>query len=233
MESNFNKLDFENKKAIIETLIFVSDEPLTDDAIFNIVINLDKDNSTPLEHTGNKDYQNFIIELSDIIQKINEELEKSNRPYQIIRIANGWQFATRKEFGRIVRHYYKSKQIRRLSNAALEILAIIAYRQPITKPEIEMIRGVNSNETVNSLLEKNLIKISGRKSVLGRPLEYSTTDDFLKLFGLNSLDELPEIAEFEELVRRELQQDDTEITLDISTESVEPIEAKIEGLELN
>lgn len=233
MESNFFKLDFDTKKAIIETLIFVSDEPLTDDSIFNIVINLDKENSTPLEHSNNQMFQNFLEELDSIIQQINDELEKNNRPYQIIRIANGWQFATRKEFGRIVRHYYKSKQIRRLSNAALEILAIIAYRQPITKPEIEMIRGVNSNETVNSLLEKNLIKISGRKSVLGRPLEYSTTDDFLKLFGLNSLDELPEIADFEELVRRELQQDDSEVTLDVSQEKIEQIESQIEGLELN
>lgn len=233
MESNFFKLDFDTKKAIIETLIFVSDEPLTDDSIFNIVINLDKENSTPLEHSNNQMFQNFLEELDLIILQINDELEKNNRPYQIIRIANGWQFATRKEFGRIVRHYYKSKQVRRLSNAALEILAIIAYRQPITKPEIEMIRGVNSNETVNSLLEKNLIKISGRKSVLGRPLEYSTTDDFLKLFGLNSLDELPEIADFEELVRRELQQDDSEVTLDVSQEKIEQIESQIEGLELN
>ncbi len=233
MESNFFKLDFDTKKAIIETLIFVSDEPLTDDSIFNIVINLDKENSTPLEHSNNQMFQNFLEELDLIILQINDELEKNNRPYQIIRIANGWQFATRKEFGRIVRHYYKSKQVRRLSNAALEILAIIAYRQPITKPEIEMIRGVNSNETVNSLLEKNLIKISGRKSVLGRPLEYSTTDDFLKLFGLNSLDELPEIADFEELVRRELQLDDSEVTLDVSQEKIEQIESQIEGLELN
>lgn len=233
MENNFFKLDRETKKAIIETLIFITDEPLTDDSIFNILVNLDKENSTPLEHSNNQIFQNFLEDLNSIILQINDELEKNNRPYQIIRIANGWQFATRKEFGRIVRHYYKSKQVRRLSNAALEILAIIAYRQPITKPEIEMIRGVNSNETVNSLLEKNLIKISGRKSVIGRPLEYSTTDDFLKLFGLNSLDELPEIADFEELVRRELQQEDTEITLDVSQEKIEQIDSPIEDLELN
>lgn len=233
MESNFFKLDFDTKKAIIETLVFVSDEPLTDESIYSIIMNLDKENTTPLENSNNQVFQNFLEELDAIILQINDELLKSNRPYQIIRIANGWQFATRKEFGRIVRHYYKSKQVKRLSNAALEILAIIAYRQPITKPEIEMIRGVNSNETVNSLLEKNLIKISGRKSVLGRPLEYSTTDEFLKLFGLNSLEELPEIADFEELVRRELQQDDTEVTLDVSQEKIDQVEAKIEGLELN
>lgn len=232
MENNFFKLDLETQKAIIETLIFVSDEQLTDDSIFNIIINLDKE-TTPLEHSNSEDYNNFLILLKEIISKINDELDKSNRPYQIIRVANGWQFATRQEYGRIVRHYYKSKQVRRLSNAALEILAIIAYRQPITKPEIEMIRGVNSNETVNSLLEKNLIKISGRKSVLGRPLEYSTTDEFLKIFGLNALDELPEIAEFEELARRELQQEESQITLDISQDKIEQVEAKIDGLELN
>ncbi len=232
MENSFFKLDFETQKAIIETLIFVSDEQLTDDSIYNIIINLDKE-TTPLEHSNSEDYHNFLTLLNEIIIKINDELDKSNRPYQIIRIANGWQFATRQEYGRIVRYYYKSKQVRRLSNAALEILSIIAYRQPITKPEIELIRGVNSSETVNSLLEKNLIKISGRKSVLGRPLEYSTTDEFLKLFGLNSLDELPEITEFEELVRRELQQDENDITLDVSQDVIEQVEAKIDGLELN
>lgn len=233
MENNFYKLDLETKKAIIETLIFVSDEPLGEDAIFNIVINMDKQNATPIEHSNNPEFQTFVEELNNIIIEINQELDKTNRPYQIIRIAGGWQFATRKEYGRIIRHYYKSKQIRRLSNAALEVLAIVAYRQPITKPEIEMIRGVNSSETVNTLLEKNLIKISGRKSVLGRPLEYSTTEDFLKLFGLNSLNELPEIAEFEELIRRELLQDDSDITLDVSKESIEQVEAKIEGFDLN
>lgn len=233
MKSNFNKLDFETKKAIIETLIFVADEPLKNEQIYNILINLDNDNPTPIEQKLDQDFQNFTNEFEIIVNEINNELESTNRPYQIIKVANGWQFATRKEYGRIVRHFYKSKQIKKLSAAALEVLAIIAYRQPITKPEIEMIRGVNSSETVNSLLEKNLIKISGRKSVIGRPLEYSTTDDFLKLFGLNSLEELPEISEFEELVRRELQQQDRDVTLDISQEKIDKIEAKIDGLEMN
>lgn len=233
MESNFNRLDFETKKAIIETLIFVSDEPLKNEQIYNIIINLDKDTSTPLEQTIDEEFQKFTDELEKIIETINNELELTNRPYQIIKIANGWQFATRKGFGRIVRHYYKSKQVRRLSAAALEVLAIIAYLQPITKPEIEMIRGVNSSETVNSLLEKNLIKISGRKSVIGRPLEYSTTDDFLKMFGLNSLEDLPDISEFEELVRRELEQQDSDVTLDVSQEKIETIEAKLDDLEMN
>lgn len=233
MESNYKKLNIDLKKSIIETLIFVSDEPLSNESIFNILINLDKDNSTPLEQAAHEDIQEFNQELEKLIFEINRELESTNRPYQIIKIANGWQFATKKEYGRIVRHYYKSKQIKRLSSAALEVLAVIAYRQPITKPEIEIIRGVNSSEIVNSLLEKNLIKISGRKSVIGRPLEYSTTNEFLKLFGLNSLDELPEITEFEELVRRELEQQDSTITLDISQEKIDQVEAKIDGLELN
>lgn len=233
MENNFYKLNYETKKALIETLIFVSDEPLTDDTIFNLLISMDKENQTPIEHSNSEEFQNFVLELKQIIDQINNELLETGRPYHIIRIANGWQFATQKEYGKIVRHFYKSRQVRKLSNAALEVLAIIAYRQPITKPEIEMIRGVNSNETVNSLLEKNLIKISGRKSVLGRPLEYSTTDDFLKLFGLNSLDELPEISEFEEIVKRELNQNENEITLDVSNEQMEQIQANIEKFDLN
>lgn len=233
MENYFYKLNYETKKALIETLIFVSDEPLTDETIFNLLISMDKENQTPIERSNSEEFQNFVVELKQIIDQINNELVATGRPYHIIRIANGWQFATQKEYGKIVRHFYKSRQVRKLSNAALEVLAIIAYRQPITKPEIEMIRGVNSSETVNSLLEKNLIKISGRKSVLGRPLEYSTTDDFLKLFGLNSLDELPEISEFEEMVKRELNQNENEITLDVSNEQIEQIQANIEKFDLN
>ncbi len=137
--------------------------------------------------------------IEELINEINFDLAESGRPYHIVNVAGGWQFATKPEYGRLAARLSRSKAKRRLSQASLETLAIIAYRQPVSKPEIEKIRGVNSNEIVNSLLEKNLIKPAGRSEGLGKALLYGTTDEFLKSFGLKNLDELPRLKEFEEL----------------------------------
>ena len=103
---------------------------------------------------------------------------------------NGYLFATKPEYAKYVGYLSSEKSKRRLSQAALETLAIIAYKQPITKPELESIRGVNSDYILNTLLEKNLIAIKGRAETIGRPLLYATTDEFLKYFGLNKLSDL-------------------------------------------
>ena len=99
---------------------------------------------------------------------------------------------TSKNFSNIIK--------KRLTQASIETLSIIAYKQPITKPEIEQIRGVNSSEIINSLVEKNLVESTGRKDVLGKPLLYKTTDNFLKVFGLQTLDDLPRLKDFDEIV---------------------------------
>lgn len=231
----FFSLDYELQLKIVESILFAADEPIDTHSLYNLLID-EKRNTIIEEENGDinqKANQALLDEkfrtIDKLIDDINTQLHETNRPYKIIKIAGGWQFATRKEYGQYVRTYYKTKINRRLSNAALEVLAIIAYKQPITKPEIELIRGVNSNEVVNSILERGLIKISGRKNVLGRPLMYSTTDDFLRIFGLNSLSDLPELSEFEEMVKQEFenQADDT-VTLDLSNDEIENIEAHIE-----
>jgi segregation and condensation protein B len=142
--------------------------------------------------------------IGGLIQELNADFEATARVFRIVEVARegmkGFQFATKPEFGELLARLVKSKSKKRLSKAALETLAIIAYRQPVSKPELEVIRGVSSNEIINRLLEKNLITIVGRSEAVGKPLLYGTTDDFLRLFGLHSLSDLPKPRELEELM---------------------------------
>jgi segregation and condensation protein B len=138
-----------------------------------------------------------------LIDDLNAEYEETSRAFRIVEVAGGFQFATVREFGEYVALLSKEKQRRRLSPAALETLAIIAFRQPISKPEIEAIRGVNSDQVLLSLLEKTLVAITGRSESVGRPLLYGTTEEFLRIFGLNSLNELPKLREIEELMEED------------------------------
>lgn len=142
-------------------------------------------------------------ELRLIIDELNEEYEETGRPFRIVEIAGGFQFATTREYGEFVGLLAKEKARRRLSPAALETLAIVAYRQPVTKPEVEAIRGVNCDQVLLSLLERNLLRISGRADSVGKPLLYGTTEEFLRAFGLNSLSDLPKLRELEELMEEE------------------------------
>ncbi|OGU61611.1 MAG: SMC-Scp complex subunit ScpB [Ignavibacteria bacterium GWF2_33_9] len=235
---NFELLSSAEKKSIIEALIFAADFAINSDTLWQIV-NHDSnptrsitENDTQFEILAKANKENFQKEIREIVEEINHDLAESDRPYEIVEFAGGWQFSTRKEFGRIVHFYYKSKLSRRLSNAALEVLSIIAYRQPITKAEIEQIRGVNSNEVVNSLLEKSFVKIAGRKNVLGRPLLFEVTSDFLRAFGMNSLEDLPKMKDFEDLVREEFTKEEEDIfTLDVSDVEIEHIEAIVDDTE--
>jgi segregation and condensation protein B len=142
--------------------------------------------------------------IGAIIAELNAEFEATHRVFRIVEVARedvaGFQFGTKAEFGELLVRLVKSKSKKRLSKAALETLAIIAYRQPVSKPELEVIRGVGSNEIINRLLEKNLITIVGRSESVGKPLLYGTTDEFLRLFGLHSLSDLPKPRELEELM---------------------------------
>ena len=128
-------------------------------------------------------------------------------------IAGGYQFATRREYGEVIRHLVNLRKKKRLSQAALETIAIVAYRQPITKPEVEQIRGVNSSEIMNSLLDKNLVKIVGRKDSLGKPLLYATTNEFLRVFGLKRLEDLPKLRELEEIATEDIGRSGDQITI--------------------
>lgn len=201
---NYLELNEIEQRQVIEALIFSADEPLTATQIFNLLVikisNIKKESNQQAIHadgdTNNEEIIESIIQNIDII---NKELAETNRPFGIIEQSGAYQYAVRPEYGELLQQVSRHKIKKRLSQAALEVLAIIAYKQPISKPEIEQIRGVNSNEVVNSLLEKNFIEISGKSDNLGRPFLYSTTDEFLRTFGMNSLEELPKLKEFDEL----------------------------------
>jgi segregation and condensation protein B len=126
------------------------------------------------------------------------DAERSERGVRLEEVAGGWRFITRPEFDSLLRKFHEVSERTRLSLAALETLAIIAYRQPITLPEIQEVRGVNSASVLNTLFEKKLITTAGRKSVVGSPFLYRTTPDFLVRFGLNDVDDLPRPEELAE-----------------------------------
>ncbi len=146
------------------------------------------------------------MELSlvhEAVKQLNDFYEEHGRAFRVIEIAGGYQFATRSEYGEYVARLFREKSRRRLSGASLETLAIVAYKQPVSKNDIENIRGVNCDEVLKSLLEKNLVTITGRAESVGRPLLYGTTVDFLRHFGLPRIQDLPRPREIEELMREE------------------------------
>lgn len=179
-------------KNIIEALIFSSDEPLTNAEIIKAIKGIDGEDS-----------EISSDDINSAVDLLNQEYETSGRAVKIVKIAGGYLFATREEYAKYIGYLSSEKTKRRLSQAALETLAIIAYKQPITKPELESIRGVNSDYILATLLDKKLITISGRAETIGRPLLYTTTDEFLKYFGLNSLSDLPKPREIEEIMQDE------------------------------
>ena len=179
-------------QSVVEALIFSSDDVLTAGEIIKAIKGIDGD-----------DAQISLEEIDGCIDQLNDKYEAQNLSFRILRIANGYLFATTGEYSKYVGYLSSEKSKRRLSQAALETLSIVAYKQPITKPEIESIRGVNSDYILNSLLEKSLITISGRAETVGRPLLYSTTTEFLKYFGLNKLSDLPKPREIEEIMNDE------------------------------
>ena len=139
-------------------------------------------------------------ELSDRVQSLSEAFNSLQEAVQLRPVAGGIRITTRPEHHDIVRAYLKTKPSAKLSLAALETLAVIAYRQPVTLPEIMDIRGIKSTSTIKTLLEKKLIETRGRKKVVGRPILYASTREFLMHFGLHDLSELPTLEEFEELI---------------------------------
>ena len=174
-------------KALLEGIIYVSPEPVTLDGIAKVL--------------EGEDRERVKAKLDELVA----DYEQNTHGIQIRQVANGYKFSTKVEHHEILRKYVKSmKPLVRLSKPALETLAVIAYRQPVTMPEIEEIRGVDSGGVIHTLLEKKLVVTSGRKSVVGRPILYRTSKDFLVHFGLKDVGELPSLKEFEEMARRAL-----------------------------
>lgn len=174
---------------IIEAIIFASDEPLNIGTLKSVL---------DASHTFGRVNPDTIISR---INALNSKYDSDGSGFHIIEIAEGYQFATRKELAQWVSYLFKEKAKRKLSNSALETLAIIAYKQPITKPEIESIRGVNVDYVLHNLLEKEIVTVVGRAETVGRPLLYGTTQRFLKIFGLRNLEDLPKLREIEEIIK--------------------------------
>lgn len=178
---------------IVEALLFALPEPLTQPQL-NSVFEADL---VDLELTN----------LEKIIEDLNYLYNKNDNAFTIVKVAGGYQLVSRSEYEVFIRRLLKKSGRLALTNASLETLAIVAYRQPVNRFEIESIRGVDSSGVLRTLLSKNLIKIKGRDASPGRPLLYNTTEKYLEYFGLNDLSEMPKISELSDLEKSELPQD--------------------------
>lgn len=177
-ETGVEDLDFEpTMEAVIEAVLFASDEPLTPARLVNIV------------ETGS------VKQVRECVENLNERYKSNASAFRIDQIAGGYQMMTLNAFNHWIKKLVRVRTETKLSPAALETLAIIAYKQPIIRADIEAIRGVATGEMVRGLMYKGLVKITGRAEVLGRPMLYGTTKNFLDVFGLNTLKDLPKIEE--------------------------------------
>jgi segregation and condensation protein B len=173
-------------RAILEALIFASPQPLTPHDVAKVLDNVPRET-----------WQAAIDELK-------AEYARDGRGLQLVEVAGGYQITTRPEYNDWIRDLVDPQRPTRLSIPALETLAVIAYKQPVTLPEIIELRGVKSAGVIKTLLEKRLVRIAGRKDVVGRPMLYRTTKEFLLHFGLNDLAELPQIEDFAEVLGEEV-----------------------------
>ncbi len=164
-------------KTVIEALLFASERPLTLEQIKGVLDTLEAQ------------------EIKLLLQELKTEYEKNNRAMRIVEVAGGFQMVTSIELVSFLNKLYKQRHIEKLSKPALETLAIIAYKQPLTRSEIEALRNVNVDGLIKSLEDKNLIRVTGKKKAPGSPRVYGTTRQFLEHFGLKSLLDLPKIEE--------------------------------------
>lgn len=178
------KIGFQHFKATLEALIFAADSPV---------------NERHLKSYLGDDLNGFSI--TETIAILNNEYGEGGRSFRIVAVADGFQMITQPQFASYIKKMYMGRVRNKLSQAALEVLAVISFKQPISKADISAVRGANSDSVVKNLLERRLITISGRGEGIGRPLLYSTTSEFLEYFGINSINELPKPREIEELFK--------------------------------
>lgn len=171
-------MDFEKETALVETVLFLESEPVTVKTISN-----------------RAELSEEVVEK--VLENLKEKYAEESSGIELSMITGGWCLVPKKEFWNVLKEHYGSKREGRLSRSAMETLSIIAYSQPITRAEIESIRGVGVDNMIRLLVERNLIKEVGRKEVPGRPTQFGTTKEFLKLFRLNSIADLPKLDEDE------------------------------------
>lgn len=169
----------DNLRSAVEALLFASERPLT-----------------PEEMKAAFEGDVTAADIREQIEALRSEYEAQERGFKVYEIAGGFQLASDIRFAEILKRFYQSREKKKLSQAGLETLSVIAYRQPVTRAEIEAIRGVNVDGAVRTLMDRGLIRIAGRKEVPGRPLIYGTTQEFLEHFGLKSIQDLPPLSEY-------------------------------------
>jgi segregation and condensation protein B len=174
-------LDLSDIKKAIESIIFISDEPVTVDKLTLAFPNVERS------------------QIRQCLKELVSDWEGLKRGFFLAEIAGGFQFRTDPKHSEDISNYNKKIKKFRLSRAALEVIAIIAYKQPVTRVEIESIRGVDSSGVINVLLERRVVEIKGRKEVIGKPFLYGTTAEFMEIFGLKSLNDLPTLKELDEI----------------------------------
>ena len=192
--------------SVVEAMIFASPEPVTSDEICTALLRED---------------ESLVITSSDIagiIVKLNESYEESGRSFSIIHRGRGYTFATDKRYHPWLKYIQHENVNRKISQSAIETLAIIAYRQPITKPEIEQVRGVDSGYIIRTLMEKKLITVAGRRDSPGKPLLYKTSDTFLMHFGISSVEELPKPREIDEILKDDDMAEHRQLLLELRTQ---------------
>lgn len=200
MNSQTAAIDARELKAILEAILFVSPEPVPVARLMSIVGTVSKG------------------EVVQALEILTHDLDQPGRGIQLVQVAGGYRLVTKQEYGLWLKRMEKAKATQKLSRSALESLAIIAYKQPLVRAEIEEIRGVETSGVLRTLCERKLVRIVGRKDVPGRPIMYGTTKFFLEHFGLQDLSQLPPLREFKELGESE------QSLLPIEDESPEGVE---------
>ena len=179
MFADKDNMDFNKETALLETILFLESEPLTVKVLSN-----------------KAQLSEEVVEKC--LEKLKEKYASEDSGIELVMIIGGWCLAPKKEYWEVLKEFYGSKREGRLSRSALETLSIIAYKQPVTRAEVEQIRGVGVDNMIRFLMERNLIKEVGKKEAPGRPTLFGTTKEFLKLFRLNSIAELPKLDEDEQ-----------------------------------
>lgn len=196
-------LDF---ASIVESLVFASPDPVNADELCRLIMETEE---------GLELYPTDIVQA---VESLNKDYLEHGRSFLIMHQGGGYTFATKSEYHKWLQKFQHENVSRKLTPSAVEVLAIIAYKQPVTKPEVDHIRGVDSGYLVRQLLEKELVKVAGRSDRPGRPLLYRTTSDFLKHFGINSVDELPRPREIDDILRDDDMAEHRQLMLELKAE---------------
>lgn len=229
MKNDYEFIDGTRLSAVIEALIFASGDPISAAKIRDIIV----ENEEQIEISEET--------VSDFVDRLNQRYDENGLSFRIQKMGGGFTFATQSKYHYWLSIFQHENAYRKLSQSAIETLAIVAYRQPVTKPEVDQIRGVDSGYIIRQLMEKALIEVSGRADSPGKPLLYKTSRHFLQHFGINSVDELPKPREIDEILKDDdmaehrrllMEQQMFEGTEEGETEAAEePEEMKFEEIE--